>query len=101
MYMKTPMMFGRPMKKVKEYEHHVVFVDEKLGIRQSFQYWDLTHEIIDHQVYAYADNGDLIPVNEIKRKENTTIKKSIKNDNRLNEIIAKGDFYEELLKNLI
>ena len=99
MYMKTPMMFGRPMKKVQEYEHHVVFVDEKLGIRESFQYWDLTHEIIEHQIYAYADNGDLIPVKEIKRKEN--IKKSIKNDNILNEILAKENFYEELLKNLI
>ena len=73
MYMKTPMMFGRPMKKVKEYEHHVVFVDEKLGIRQSFQYWDLTHEIIDHQVDAYADNGELIAADEIKIKVNRSI----------------------------
>ena len=29
MYMKTPMMFGRPMKKVKEYPHFVLFIDEK------------------------------------------------------------------------
>lgn len=101
MYMKTPMMFGRPMKKIKEYEHHVVYEDEKLGIRQSFQYWDLTHEIIDHQIYVYNDNGDLIPVNEIKRKEQIPVKKSIKNDNRLNEILERADFYEDLLKELI
>lgn len=87
MYLKTPRMFGRPMKKVKEYEHFVLYVDEITGIRESFQYWDLTHEVIDNKTYKYTDDGDLVPVEEQKPVEYVPVKKQIKNDNRLSKLI--------------
>lgn len=97
MYLKTPTMNDRPMKKLKEYKHHILFVDEKTGIRECFQYWDLNHEIVNYQVHAYDDSGDLIPTN----KKQTPIKNNIKNDNRLSKIIERTNFYEELVKKLI
>lgn len=70
MYMKTPKMFGRPMKKVKEYPRFVLFIDEKTGIRECFQYWDLTHEYkyVDSRevVMKYNNNGELMMVDETK-----------------------------------
>ena len=96
MYLKTPMMFGRPMKKVKEYPHFVLFVDEKTGIRECFQYWDLTHEIIDNKVFVYDEKGDLQPCED--SGYTTPIKKEkqkIMTDNRLNKLI-KG-FFDDLI----
>jgi len=70
MYLKTPMMFGRPMKLVKKYPRFALYVDEKTGIRESFQYWDLMHELkfVDgkQQVFMYDNNGNLFPVDMSK-----------------------------------
>lgn len=89
MYMRTPKIFGRPMKKVKEYEHFVMYVDEKTGIRECFQYWDLTHEIIEGKSFKYNDKGELEPVEDQKPSEYVPVKpkKHIKNDNRLSKLI--------------
>ena len=57
------------MKKIKEYEHHVLYVDEKTNIRESFQYFDLTHPTEETQI--------------IKQNPKT----NIKNDNRLSSLI--------------
>lgn len=68
--MTTPTYNGRPMKKIKEYSHHVLFIDEKTKVRESFLYRDLIEDNpIIHQVY----------------KEQF----SVRNDNRLMEIINK------------
>ncbi len=70
MYLKTPKMFGRPMKLVKKYPRFALYVDEKTGIKQSFQYWDLTHEIklVDDRetVFKYNDKGELVLVDAKK-----------------------------------
>ena len=91
MYMKTPMMFGRPMKKVKEYPHFVLFVDEKLGIRECYQYWDLTHEIINGKTFVYSKSGELIETSDQKVKipyvDKPRPKNKIMNDTRLNRLI--------------
>lgn len=86
MFMKNPIIFNRPMKKLKEYKNFVLFIDEKLGIRECFQYWDLKHEIIDNKVYEYDNNGKLIPVDSIKNK---IPKNTIKTDNRLKNIMER------------
>ncbi len=86
MYLKTPMMFGRPMKKVKEYPHFVLFVDEKTGIRECFQYWDLRHEIIDNKVFMYDEKGNL-QICDDKKKNLPIPKQKIMTDNRLNKLI--------------
>lgn len=65
----TPELFGRKMKKIKEYKHHVLYVDEKTNIRESFQYFDLTHSTEETQI--------------IKQNPKT----NIKNDNRLSSLI--------------
>ena len=65
----TPELFGRKMKKIKEYEHHVLYIDEKTNIRESFQYFDLTHLTEETQI--------------IKQNPKT----NIKNDNRLSSLI--------------
>ena len=100
MYMKTPMMFGRPMKKVKEYPHFVLFVDEKTGIKESYQYWDLTHEIIDGKSYKYTDKGDLIETNDQKVNipyiDRPRVKpKKVTNDKRLNNLI--DEWWKDLI----
>lgn len=87
MYMKTPMMFGRPMKKVKEYPHFVEFIDEKTGIRECFQYWDLTHEIIDREVFVYNEKGDLVRIDDKRLTKPYRHKTNVMNDTRLNKLI--------------
>lgn len=84
MYLKTPKIFNRPMDKVEEYEHFVLFIDKKTGIRECFQYWDLTHEIIDNKTYVYDDKGSLVLIND--KANNIPVQQSkqmIKNDNRI------------------
>ena len=70
MYLKTPMMFGRPMRLVKKYPRFVLYEDVKTGVRQSYQYWDLMHEVkyLDgkEQVFMYDHKGNLVPVDMTK-----------------------------------
>lgn len=99
MYMKTPMMFGRPMKKVKEYPHFVLFIDEKTGARECFQYWDLTHEIINGKSFMYTESGDLIETSDQKVDlpyiDKPRPKKEVKNDTRLKNII--DEWWQDLI----
>ena len=69
MNLKTPTMFNRPMKKVKEYKHFILFEDEKTKIKECFQIWDLTHK------------------NNRNSNDNILTKQNIKSDNRLITLI--------------
>lgn len=96
MKMIIPKYNGRPMKLVKKYKHFAMFVDEKTGIRQCYQYWDLTHYINKNgKVVKLNDNGDKSLVNEKKEIP----KQKVKNDLRLSEIIERIMDYEEIFKN--
>lgn len=65
----TPELFGRKMKMLKKYKHHVLYVDEQTQIRESFQYFDLTHTTEETQI----------------EKQNP--KTNISNDNRLLDLM--------------
>ncbi len=96
MKFRIPKMFGRPMKIVKKYKNFVLFIDEKTGIRECYQYYDLTHYV--------NENGDLIKLdydgNEILVDERKFVpKQKIKNDLRLTKIIERIMDYENNIKN--
>lgn len=72
--MQTPTLFGRKMKKIKEYQHHILFEDEKTGIKECFLYYDLN--------FSKLDTGE-----NIENNKPTENKVNVKNDSRLDEII--------------
>ena len=82
--MRTPTFFGRNMKKLKEYEHFIMFIDEKTNVRECFSYWDLTHWRIKGEYFVLDFNSE---VRKIETTKKEIKKQDIKNDNRLMEIL--------------
>lgn len=76
--MKNPVMFGRPMKLIKKYKSFALYMDEKTGIKQSFLYHDLKQNYDSRK-----EDEEIVP-----------IKKIIKSDTRLSQIIDKSIEYE-------
>lgn len=90
-----PKYNGRPMKLVKKYKHFAMFIDKKTGVKQCYQYWDLTHYINKYgEVVKLNDKGKLTIVGEKKEVP----KQTIKNDLRLSEIIERIMDYEKNFK---
>lgn len=95
MKMIIPKYNGRPMKLVKKYKHFAMFKDEKTGIRQCYQYWDLTHYVNEYgEVVKLDDKGNESIVDEKKEVP----KQKVKNDLRLSEIIERIMDYGEIFK---
>lgn len=64
---------GRPMKILKKYKHFILFIDEKTGIRECFQYWDLKENKKE--------------LNNIPVQSETKSNKRVHSDNNLSAII--------------
>jgi len=71
-----PKYNGRPMKFIKKYKSFILFIDEKTGIKECYQYWDLMQNINKKRdINTFNDNN----------KKNA--RHNVKNDLRLSEII--------------
>lgn len=59
--MQIPTWHGRPMKLIKKYTNHVLFEDEKTGIKLSFNYYQLgmkhTNQIEEAELKQYKKTG--------------------------------------------
>ncbi len=87
--MRIPTFNGRPMKKVQEYEHFILFIDEKTGIRQCFSIWDLTHKEYIGRLYSLPDENGNTGHNKVRGARPYANKTKNKNDNRLSDLIEK------------
>lgn len=94
MKMRIPKYNGRPMKLVKKYKHFALFIDEKTGIRQCYQYWDLTHYYVNNELIELDFYGNEVPVTT----KRVIPKQKVNNDLRLGEIMERIKDYEEIIK---
>ena len=66
---------------------------------ECFQYWDLTHEIINGKSFMYTESGDLIETSDQKVDipyiDKPRPKKEVKNDTRLKNII--DEWWQDLI----
>lgn len=85
--MRIPKFHGRPMKQLEEYEHFIVFIDEKTGIKECYSKWDLTHVEYDGRLYSLEDENGNTGHNKVRGARPYGNRTKNKQDNRLSHLI--------------